>query len=157
MSDQPETQAETQPEQTIGLRNIYLKDASFEAPNSPYIFHETTQPEFDLSIATNYQNLEQDFYEIVIIVTVTAKHNDKTAFLIEVQQAGVFELQGFDEKTLEMVIGVFCPTQLFPYAREAVSTLIGKGGFPPLLLEPINFEELYAQQYESEQENKIQH
>lgn len=150
-------QTEAPTEQTIGLRNIYLKDASFEAPNSPYIFNDSGNPEIDLSIATNYQKLENDFYEIIIIVTVTAKHNDKTAFLTEVQQAGLFELQGFNEKTLGMIIGVFCPTQLFPYAREAVSTLIGKGGFPPLLLDPINFEELYAQQFDDSQENKIQH
>ena len=143
-------QAENQTDPSIGLNNIYLKDASFEAPNSPEIFNNASQPEFEVNMGIETESLEQDFYEVVLNITVTATIKDKTAFLVEVKQGGVFTLTGFDDDTMGQIIGIYCPTQLFPYAREAVASLIGRGGFPPLLLDPINFEQVYYDQMQAQ-------
>ena len=148
------SETNTAPEQgTIGIRNIYLKDSSFEAPSTPHIFNEKANPDINVNIGVDSKDLGNNFFEVIISITITAKIEEKTAFLAEVHQGGVFEISGFDTNTQRAIKGIFCPTQLFPYAREAVSSLIGRGGFPPLLLEPINFEEMFAQQATSTTEN----
>lgn len=131
--------------QEFGIHSIYVKDVSFESPNSPAIFMEQIQPQIqmDLNIASN--PLAEGIYEVVLSITVTAKTQDKTAFLVELKQAGAFGLKGFDDDTLGPMLGIYCPNLLFPYAREAISNLVTRGGFPQLLLEPVNFEGLYAQ------------
>ncbi len=129
----------------FSILRVYLKDVSFEIPNAPQIFVEDWKPEIDLQLNTEVSAVDADIYEVVLNVTVTAKQGDKTGFLVEVQQAGLFTLKGFDENQKSSMLGAYCPTTLYPFAREAVSDLVAKGGFPQLLLAPINFDALYAQ------------
>jgi preprotein translocase subunit SecB len=130
---------------TVGLQRVYLKDSSFEAPNSPAIFTGEWQPTVQLSINTAANDLGNGAVEAVLSVTVEAKQGDKTAFLIEVQQAGLFILQGLEPNDLQRAVMIFCPQQLYPYAREVVADLSGKGGFPALQLQPVNFEAIAAE------------
>jgi preprotein translocase subunit SecB len=129
----------------FGIVRIYLKDVSFETPNSPAIFTPEFRPEVNLQLNTSVSQLEGDLFEVVLHLTVTSKQGDKTGFLVEVQQAGIFEIKGFDEAQKGHMLGAYCPDTLYPFAREAVSDLVTKGGFPQLLLSPINFEAVYAQ------------
>lgn len=130
----------------VAVQKIYIKDASFEAPAAPHIFQEQGQPQVQLNLNQTVNALAEGVYEIVLAVTVTCTIGEKTAYLAEVKQAGVFGLSGFDQANLHGVIGTFCPNTLFPYARQAVSDLVMAGGFPPFLLQPINFEQLYVEQ-----------
>ncbi len=130
----------------LSLQKVYVKDASFEVPGAPHIFQEQGQPQVQLNLQQQVGTLGENVYEVVLTVTVTCKLADKTAYLAEVQQAGVFGLAGFDQANRDMVLATFCPNVLFPYARTAVSNLIQDGGFPPFLLQPINFDALYAEQ-----------
>jgi len=133
--------------QQFAIQKIYLKDVSFESPNSPQAFsNESWQPQIDVHINSSNQLVAEDTYEVVIDITVTAKHEDKTAFLVEVKQAGVFSMTGFPQENLGGMVGAYCPELLFPFAREAISELVSKGGFPQLLLAPVNFNALYTQQ-----------
>jgi len=132
-------------QQIVNLEKIYLKDVSFETPNSPQVFTKEWQPEINIDLASNGQAMGEDHYENVLTITVTAKNDGEVAFLAEVHQAGIFQITGFSEEQLAPVLGIFCPTTLFPYAREALSSLITHGGFPQMLLNPVNFEALYAQ------------
>ncbi|MCU0735611.1 MAG: protein-export chaperone SecB [Methylotetracoccus sp.] len=134
-----------QPERQLALQKIYVKDLSFETPNSPQVFTLKWEPNVEFNLATNTQQLQDTLYEVSITVTVTVKLEDKTAYLIEVCQAGVFALIGFSAQELGPLLGSYCPNVLFPFAREAVSDLVIKGGFPPMLLAPVNFDALYAQ------------
>ena len=133
------------PAQQVNLQKIYIKDVSFETPNSPQIFTKDWEPDVGIDLSTNGQPIGENLFECVLSITVTAKSAGDTAFLAEVHQAGIFEISGFPEEQLSPILGVFCPTTLFPYAREAISELISKGGFPQLLLAPVNFEAVYAQ------------
>lgn len=137
-------------EKQFSIQKIYTKDISFETPNSPKIFIETWQPHVDFNLTTNLQNLDDDLYEVTLTVTVTVKCGEKVAYLVEVCQAGVFVLANFTEEEMGPLAGSFCPNVLFPYAREAVSDLATRGGFPQLLLAPINFDALYAQQVQQQ-------
>ena len=130
----------------LSLQKVYIKDASFEVPGAPQIFQEQGQPQIQLNLSQQVGTLANDVYEVVLTVTVTCKLAEKTAYLAEVQQAGVFGLSGFDNQNREAVLATYCPNVLFPYARQAVSDLIQNGGFPPFLMQPINFESLYAEQ-----------
>lgn len=130
----------------LSLQKVYIKDASFEVPGAPHIFQEQGQPQVQLNLQQQVGTLGENVYEVVLTVTVTCKLADKTAYLAEVQQAGVFGLAGFDQANRDMVLATFCPNVLFPYARTAVSNMIQDGGFPPFLLQPINFDALYAEQ-----------
>ena len=141
--------SETQ--QEFGIHSIYLKDVSFEAPHSPEVFKTQFKPEIQMSLNVETKPLEQDVYEVALSVTVSAKANDKTAFLVELQQGGVFTIRGFGQNELGSMLGIYCPNVLFPYARESVASLVSKGGFPQLLLEPVNFEALYAQHLQEQQ------
>ncbi|MCP3662393.1 MAG: protein-export chaperone SecB [Gammaproteobacteria bacterium] len=142
MSDETQTQKQA-PE--FALQRIYVKDISFETPNSPAIFTEEWKPESNLNLNSSTTRLDEDLYEVVLTVTVTTKVAEKTAFLVEVQQAGIFAAKGFPNDQMGQMMGSYCPNLLFPYAREVVSDLVNKGSFPQLLLTPVNFDALYAQ------------
>lgn len=128
------------------LQKIYLKDASFEAPNSPAIFGEQVQPSLQLNLEQSVTVLSEGAYEVVLALTLTCSVGEKTAYLVEVKQAGIFAMMGFDARSLDMMLGIYCPNALFPYGRQVISDLIQSGGFPPFLLQPINFEAMYAEQ-----------
>ena len=127
------------------VEKVYVKDVSFEAPGTPQVFNEAGQPQLQMNLNQQVQRLAETVFEVVLGVTLTCTVADKTAYLVEVQQAGVFSLAGFDDQTLDALLGTHCPNVLYPYARQAVSDLITAGGFPPFLLQPINFEALYAE------------
>jgi preprotein translocase subunit SecB len=127
------------------VEKIYVKDVSFEAPNAPAIFNETGQPQLNMNLNQKVGRLEGDVFEVVLGVTLTCTLNDKTVYLAEVEQAGIFGLTGFDDRTLDMMLGTYCPNVLFPYVRQSISELITNGGFPPFYVQPINFEALYAE------------
>lgn len=139
--------------QQFAIQKIYLKDVSFESPNSPQSFTEGEwEPQVNVQINSANQAIAQDTYEVVLSITVTAKQNDKTAFLVEVKQAGVYTIAGFPDENLAGMLGAYCPESLFPFAREAIAEMISKGGFPQLLLAPVNFNALYAQQVQQQAE-----
>lgn len=129
----------------FGIQRVYVKDMSFEAPHSPEIFTAEWRPDIDLNLSTETVRLSPDVYNVVLVVTVTVKVGEKTAFLAEVHQGGIFNIAGFGEQERGHMVGSYCPNVLFPYAREAVSDLVVRGGFPQLLLAPVNFDALYAQ------------
>jgi preprotein translocase subunit SecB len=135
----------TSNERQFSIQKIYTKDVSFETPKSPKIFIEKWEPSVDFNLGTRVEPLEDNLYEVALTVTVTVTSGESTAYLVEVTQAGIFSLDGFADQEMGPMIGSFCPNILFPYAREAVSDLVAKGGFPQLLLAPVNFDALYAQ------------
>ena len=131
----------------LSLQKIYTKDVSFEAPGAPQIFQGTnSQPNVELNLSQRVTQLGEAAFEVVLSVTATCKIDDKTAYLAEVHQAGIFGLSGFDAQGRDAVLATYCPNVLFPYARQAVSDLVQNGGFPPFFLQPINFDALYADQ-----------
>ena len=132
----------------FAIHKIYVKDLSFETPNSPAIFRGEWRPQIDIQLHSEAKRIEPDLYEVLLTVTVTAKLQERTAFLVEVHQAGVFGIAGVPEGRLGPMLGSFCPNLLFPYARETVSDLVTRGGFPQLLLAPVNFDALYARHVE---------
>jgi len=127
------------------IQKMYVKDASFELPNAPHIFQDTGQADVKMSLAQRVEPLGDNLHEVVLTVTVTAKLGEKTAYLAEVAQAGIFLVSGFNEQMSHAVMNTLCPGTLFPYARHTISTLVAEGGFPPLVLQPVNFDQLYAQ------------
>ena len=130
----------------ISIQKIYVKDFSFESPNSPTVFTAGEwSPKTNLNLRSSHTQGDNDQSEVVLTITVEAKHEDKTIFLIELHQAGLFQISGYEEEEFGVVVGSFCPNILFPYARESISGIISKGGFPEFLLQPINFDALYAQ------------
>jgi preprotein translocase subunit SecB len=134
-------------EQQFVIQKLYLKDVSFESPNAPKVFTDGEwKPEVNVQLNSANQSLGQDTYEVDLKITVTAKQSDKTAFLVELTQSGIFTVAGFDQENLRGMLCAFCPETLFPFAREAIAELVSKGGFPPLLLAPVNFNALYMQQ-----------
>lgn len=151
----PDAAGGTEAEQVFRIQRVYLKDVSFESPQSPAVFvgNVNWQPNVQLHLNTESARLDNDLYESVLTVTADVKLNDKTAYLTEVKQAGLFLIKGFDEGRLGPMLGSFCPNLLFPFAREAVASLVQKGGFPQLLLDPVNFDALYAQHVQSARQN----
>lgn len=148
MSDTKETtteQASENAEPQFSIEKIYLKDVSFESPDAPSIFTDDWSPEINMDLNSTGKPVEDNIFEVELSITVTAKNKDKTAFLVEIKQCGIFSISGMDEANLNGMLGSFCPNILFPYAREAISDLVSKGGFPQLLLAPVNFDALYAQ------------
>tara|TARA_R110000868_G_scaffold380784_1_gene646978 strand:+ start:158067 stop:158519 length:453 start_codon:yes stop_codon:yes gene_type:complete len=129
----------------FAIQRLYVKDLSFEAPNTPNVFKEEWKPEINLDLNTKHEKLEDNTYEVVLKTTVTAKKGEKTLFVAEVHQAGIFTAGNFEEGNLGEVLGAFCPNVLFPYAREVLSDVVNRGGFPPLYLAPINFDAIYAE------------
>lgn len=135
----------------LAIQKIYIKDASFEAPNTPMVFTSELNPTADVQFQNRTTPLDSDNHEVVLTVTVKVTQDDKTVYLVEVQQAGIFTVRGFPEEHLGAILATACPNALFPFAREAVSELVTKGGFPQLLLAPVNFEVLYAQELQRRQ------
>jgi preprotein translocase subunit SecB len=138
--------------QRFEIQRVYLKDVSFEAPNAPAVFSAQWKPETNVQLATELVRLEEDIYEVALGITVTAKLDSSTAYLVEVKQAGLFAIKGFAVAQSRQLLGSYCPSLLFPFAREAIADLITKGGFPQLLLAPINFDALYAQQLQQQEQ-----
>jgi preprotein translocase subunit SecB len=133
------------------LQQLYIKDVSFEAPNTPQIFQESSiEPDTELNIRNSHNTVSDNQYEVVLHIRIHAKRGDDTIFLAELDQAGIFAIQGYTPDDTAALLGTQCPTTLFPYAREAVSSMVGRGGFPPLILQPINFDALYARAREQQ-------
>jgi preprotein translocase subunit SecB len=149
--------AEPQQEQApaLNIEKVYIKDISYEAPNTPQVFMEQRVPEVgvQLNIAHTALDAKAGLYEVVLSVTTTAKFQDKNVFLVEVQQAGLFRVVGIPAKDLPMVLEIGCPNILLPFAREAINDLVGKGGFPQLLINPVNFDGLFQQKQAASQTN----
>lgn len=129
----------------FSVEKIYVKDLSFEVPNAPQVFNEQVQPQLQMNLNQRVQRVADNLFEVVLGITLTCTAGEKTAYLAEVQQAGLFGLAGFDEQTLDGMLGTHCPGVLYPYARQTIGDLIQAGGFPPFLMQPINFEALYAE------------
>ena len=147
MTDQATTGAapEAQGPQ-FSLQRIYVRDLSFEAPKSPEIFRQEWTPSVELDLNTRQKPLEGDFHEVVLTLSVTVKTAGEVAFIAEVQQAGIFLISGLDAAAMSHTLGAFCPNILFPYAREALDNLVTRCSFPALMLAPVNFDALYAQE-----------
>ncbi len=137
------------------LQKIYLKDMSFESPKVPQVFNANVSPQTQLNMRSNTKEVGPDTHEITLTLTVEAKDNQETLFLVEVAQAGIFTMQGYSEEERAMLVGSYCPATLYPYAREAISDIVVKGGFPQLLLQPINFDALYAQAMQQQQDQQV--
>ena len=135
----------------FAIEKIYVKDLSLEIPHAPAIFLEREQPEIDLQLASEATQLEEGIFQSSITVTVTAKVGEKVMFLVEATQAGIFQIRNVPTAELDPILGVTCPNILFPYVRETVSDVVNRAGFPPVILTPINFEALYAQQQQASQ------
>lgn len=156
MADNPQAAAgnENANQAQFALQRIYTKDVSFESPNSPMIFQEQWQPQVNLDLNTSHTKISDDQYEVVLSLTVTAKIGEKVAYIVEIQQGGIFLVQGIEEPQLGQMLGGYCPTILFPYAREAIDTAVNKGSFPSLMLAPVNFDAVYAQALERQQQEE---
>lgn len=150
MTDQANTEQQVAETQFM-IQRIYVKDFSFETTNTPAVFQQRWEPELSLDINTQHIQLDETTYEVVLSVTATVKNQNATAFLVEVKQAGIFTIQGSIPEQLDHLLGSFCPSILFPYAREAITTEVIRGSFPQLVLAPINFDALYMQQLEERQ------
>jgi len=144
---------EQQTDRQFAIQRIYTKDISFESPNAPQVFISEWEPKINVDLSTEIQALSEDTIQVVLTVNVVAKHEDKAAFLVEVQQAGIFLAKGFSEEELGPLMGIGAPNALYPYAREVVSDLITRGSFPQFTLQPVNFEQMYAQQMASKKES----
>jgi len=135
----------------FALQRLYLKDVSFESPGSPEAFQgQQWAPKITFDIKNRNRKIQDNVYEVVLTLTVEAKQEEAVAFLVEVQQGAVFAAQGFEDEQLEQVLGAVCPNIMYPYAREAIDSLVVKGSFPPLMLAPVNFDSLYAQRKQQE-------
>lgn len=142
------TKAPAEPQFVI--ERIYIKDVSFESPNSPAIYTKEWEPDTNLQLNTQVNPLGEGHYEVELMITITVKSKEETAFLVEVNQAGVFNITGYPAEQLNHLLASYCPSNLFPYAREAIASLISKGSFPEMHLSPINFDALYAQRQAEE-------
>lgn len=136
------------------IQKLYTKDVSFEVPGSPQIFQESGQADVKMSLAQKVEDLGEGLKEIVLTVTVTATIGEKTAYLVEVAQAGIFLVSGFNDQSAHAVVNTMCPTTLFPYARQVIASIVTDGGFPPLVLQPVNFDALYAQRLQQMSEEQ---
>lgn len=134
---------------TFGIEKIYVKDLSLEVPGGPQTFARQEQPQLEVQISQQSQRVSDVLFEVTLVVTLSAKSADKALFLVEASQAGVFQIRNVGEAELAQVLGIVCPNVLFPYARETVSDLVQRAGFPPVLLAPVNFEALFQQRAEA--------
>ena len=134
------------------LQQLYVKDLSYEAPNTPDVFNEQKlDTDTQMNIKSSHRQVGDENYEVVLHLSIHAKNGEQSVFLVELEQAGIFLVKGYPEEDAKSLLATYCPATLFPYAREAISSAVGRGGFPPLMLQPINFDALYAQAAESEQ------
>ncbi len=143
--------AQQKPQSQFSIQRVYVKDLSFESPKAPELFRIQWQPEVGLDLGSRHTQLDENVYEVTLKLTVTAKNGTETAFVAEVEQAGIFMVAGLDQAQLAHTLGSFCPSILFPYAREAIDNMVGRGSFPPVMLAPINFDALFAQSQQREQ------
>jgi preprotein translocase subunit SecB len=159
MAEEQQAQENQEAQHPIfNIEKIYVKDLSLEAPNAPAVFLQKENPQVGIELQNKAAMIEDGVFEVVITITVTSKIQDKVAFLVEVAQAGIFVIRNVPEENISGILSVACPNILFPYAREAVSDLVTRAGFPPVLLNPINFEALYMQQLQQQQaENATTH
>ena len=134
----------------FGIEKLYVKDLSVEVPNAPEIFLEREQPQIEIQLNTGGRGVGEGVFEVVLTVTVTAKLGEKTVFLVEVGQAGIFRIMNVPEEQIEPLIAVACPNILFPYAREAVSDAVTRAGSQPIVLQPVNFEGMYMQRLQEQ-------
>lgn len=149
MAEQDKAAAEKQ----LSIIKIYVKDFSFESPQSPRVFRtDEWKPKTSLNLRSAHTTIDDDFHEVVLTISVEAKDGDKTLFLVELHQAGLFEVSGHTEEEADMLFGSFCPNILFPYARESIAAIIQKGGFPEFVLQPINFDALYLQTMQQQEQ-----
>jgi preprotein translocase subunit SecB len=146
-----EEQAAPQQGATFQIEKIYVKDLSLEIPNAPQVFAEQLQPQIDVNIDTGQQRFGEFFFEVTVSVTVTARAGERTLFLAEAVQGGIFQLRNVPDADLSPLLGIACPNVLFPYLRETISDLVTRGGFPALLLAPISFEQIYLQRLQQQQ------
>ena len=144
--------ADAPAQQQFALQRVYLKDLSFESPAAPGIFRQEYKPQVNVDLRTQSNNIGENTFEIVITITITAKVAEQTAFLIEVQQAGVFLVSGLEGEELRQILAIYCPNMLFPYARETIDSIATRGTFPALMLAQVNFEALYAQAVQQAQQ-----
>ena len=142
--------ATTEQQPTFQIEKIYVKDLSFELPNAPQVFMQSENPQLEIQVRNDAQQFAEALYEVVVTVTVTARLKEKTLFLAEAAQAGIFSLRGIPADDLAPLLGIACPNILYPYVREAISDLVTRGGFPPVLLAPVSFEALYAQRNQAQ-------
>ena len=133
------------PQPSFSIEKLYVKDLSLEIPNAPQVFMQVESPQLDVQVHNEANNFGEGLYEVVVTVTVTARAGEKTMFLAEAAQAGIFAIRNVPEGDLEPLLGIACPTVIYPYVRETISDLVTRGGFPPVLLAPVSFEALYAQ------------
>jgi len=154
MAEEQAEEQQVQPQ--FSIEKLYVKDISLESPNTPDLFLERTAPEVELKLQNQARQAGEGLYEVKLTVTLTAKVGERTAYLVEVAQAGVFRVLNVNEDMLGMILQITCPTVLFPYAREAVSDLIGRAGYQPIYLAPVNFEQLYQQQREQQAAAPVQ-
>ena len=140
----------------FNIEKIYVKDLSLEVPNAPQVFMSNDAPQLEVQLSQNVQSVDGALFEVTLKVTVTAKAADKTVFLVEVAQAGIFQIRNVPQSELDPILGMVCPNVLFPYARESISDTVNRAGFPPVLLAPVNFEALYQQRMAEQQGPKIE-
>ncbi|MBU1664500.1 MAG: protein-export chaperone SecB [Gammaproteobacteria bacterium] len=150
MTDQQPQQPQQQAIPVFNIEKIYVKDLSVEVPGAPAIFLEREQPQMDLQINSQSAPIEDGVYQTILTITVSAKIKDKVAFVVELQQGGIFRIQNLPPEALEPALAIGCPNIIFPYARETISDAVLKAGFPPLMLQPVNFEMLYMQQQQQQ-------
>jgi preprotein translocase subunit SecB len=155
MSEQPQPQAQPQPgasdQPLFGIEKIYIKDLSLELPNAPQVFFERDAPQIEVSMHNEATRMTQEgLYHVSLTVTVTAKIQDRTVFLVEVAQAGIFQIRNVPTPELDAVLGTLCPNTLLPYAREAVANVVGRAGFPPVTLQHMNFDVIYQQRLQQQ-------
>jgi preprotein translocase subunit SecB len=149
--------SEEQQQAAFSIEKVYVKDLSVEAPNSPQSFLQPEQPEIEVQLQTAANAIAEGLFEVVLTVTVTARAGERTLFLVEAAQAGLFQIRGVAESDLEPILAIACPNILFPYARETVSDTVNRAGFPPVMLAPVNFEVLYQQRMAQQQpESRIE-
>jgi len=151
-NNKPEAATNQQQPAQFVLKKLYIKDLSFEIPGAPEIFQGEYKPEVKLDMNSRSRSVAENEYEVDLTISLTATQDDQTVFVVEVQQAGIFSISGVDEEIrLRHALSAYCPNILFPYVRETVSSLVAKGGFPPLLLAPVNFDQLFAAQMQQDQ------
>jgi preprotein translocase subunit SecB len=137
----------------FSIEKIYTKDLSLEIPHAPQIFLERETPEIEVQLRSESNSVDEGLYQVLLTVTVTAKFGEKTMFLVEAGQAGIFQVRNVPEENIDPILSVACPNILFPYAREAISDLCNRGGFPPVLLAPVNFDAMYQQRLQAQQQS----
>jgi preprotein translocase subunit SecB len=144
------TEPQAPAQATFSIEKLYLKDMSLEVPNGPHVFLEAVSPQLEVQVRNEAAQFAEGLFEVVVTVTVTARAGEKSVFLAEAAQAGIFAVRGVPQADLEPLLGIGCPTILFPYVREVISDLVTRAGFPPVVLQPISFEQLYLQQKQRE-------